>query len=58
MKYAIDERTGYRHCCQRYHPMLIGALTEARKKGIITGCLTCNAGSPLADAAELPVEGW
>src|SRR4029079_18865641 len=37
-------------------PYVIGALTEARKKGIITGCITCNAGSPLADAAELPVE--
>jgi len=37
-------------------PYVIGALDEARKKGITTGCITCNEGSPLADAAELPVE--
>ncbi len=37
-------------------PYVIGALNEARKRGIITGCITCNEGSPLADAAELPVE--
>ena len=37
-------------------PYVIGALNEARKRGITTGCITCNAGSPLAQAAELPVE--
>jgi N-acetylmuramic acid 6-phosphate etherase len=37
-------------------PYVIGALNEARKRGIITGCITCNAGSPLAAAAEYPVE--
>jgi N-acetylmuramic acid 6-phosphate etherase len=37
-------------------PYVIGALNEARKRGIITGCITCNYGSPLAQAAELPVE--
>src|SRR5215471_1024111 len=37
-------------------PYVIGALQEARKRGIITGCITCNYGSPLAEAAEFPIE--
>ena len=37
-------------------PYVIGALNEARKQGITTGCITCNQGSPLARAAEFPVE--
>ncbi|MBO9565363.1 MAG: N-acetylmuramic acid 6-phosphate etherase [Niastella sp.] len=37
-------------------PYVIGALDEARKRGIVTGCITCNEGSPLAQAAEFPVE--
>lgn len=37
-------------------PYVIGALQEARKNGIVTGCITCNPNSPLADAAEFPVE--
>jgi N-acetylmuramic acid 6-phosphate etherase len=37
-------------------PYVIGALDEARKLGIVTGCITCNEGSPLAQAAEFPVE--
>ena len=37
-------------------PYVIGALNDARKRGIITGCITCNSGSPLAAAAEFPIE--
>lgn len=37
-------------------PYVIGALEECRKRGIATGCITCNPGSPLASAAEYPVE--
>lgn len=37
-------------------PYVIGALDECRKRSIVTGCITCNAGSPLAAAAEYPVE--
>jgi N-acetylmuramic acid 6-phosphate etherase len=37
-------------------PYVIGALLECRKRGIITGCITCNQGSPLAEAAEHPIE--
>ncbi len=37
-------------------PYVISALQECRKKGIITGCITCNEGSPLAAAADHPIE--
>jgi N-acetylmuramic acid 6-phosphate etherase len=37
-------------------PYVIGALEESRKRGIVTGCITYNPGSPLADAAEYPIE--
>lgn len=37
-------------------PYVISALQECRKQGIITGCITCNPGSPLADAADHPIE--
>lgn len=37
-------------------PYVISALMECRKKGIITGCITCNQGSPLAAAADHPIE--
>lgn len=28
----------------------------AREKGLLTGCVTCNPGSPLAQAVEYPIE--
>lgn len=37
-------------------PYVIGALQEARKNGITTGSITNNPGSPLAQAADYPVE--
>lgn len=37
-------------------PYVIGALNEARKNGNLTGCITCNLGSPVAEAAEYPIE--
>lgn len=37
-------------------PYVIGAVEEARKSGIGTSCITCNAGSPLALASEFPIE--
>jgi N-acetylmuramic acid 6-phosphate etherase len=37
-------------------PYVISALEECRKRGIITGCITCNPGSPLAKAAAHPIE--
>jgi N-acetylmuramic acid 6-phosphate etherase len=37
-------------------PYVISALEECRKKGIITGCITCNEGSPLAGVSDFPIE--
>jgi N-acetylmuramic acid 6-phosphate etherase len=37
-------------------PYVIGALTECRKRGITTGCIVCNAGSPVAAVSDCPVE--
>jgi len=37
-------------------PYVINGLLDCKKNGILTGCITCNDGSPLADAADLPVE--
>ena len=36
-------------------PYVVGAVTAAREHGLLTGCITCNEGSPVAAAAELPV---
>lgn len=37
-------------------PYVIGGIKDARQKGIITGCITCSSGSPLAEASEYPIE--
>ena len=37
-------------------PYVIGALEKCRANGILTGCITNNPGSPLAFAADFPVE--
>jgi N-acetylmuramic acid 6-phosphate etherase len=37
-------------------PYVIGALSECRKRGIITGCIVCNPGSPVAAEADFPIE--
>jgi N-acetylmuramic acid 6-phosphate etherase len=37
-------------------PYVIEALKECKKRGIITGCITNNPGSPLAEAADFPIE--
>ena len=37
-------------------PYVIGGINDARKNGIITGCVTCSSKSPLAKASEFPVE--
>ena len=36
-------------------PYVICAIEEARKRGILTACITCNPGSPLELAAEYPM---
>ena len=37
-------------------PYVIGAMREARAHGILTGCITSNPGSPMAAAADIPIE--
>jgi N-acetylmuramic acid 6-phosphate etherase len=37
-------------------PYVIAALRECQKRGIITGCITNNPGSPLTDVADFPIE--
>ena len=36
-------------------PYVIGAIEEARKRGLLTGCITCNPDAPVAAAAEIPI---
>ncbi len=37
-------------------PYVIGALEECRKKGIITGSISCNPESPVSAVADFPIE--
>ncbi|WP_423147378.1 N-acetylmuramic acid 6-phosphate etherase [Rubrolithibacter danxiaensis] len=37
-------------------PYVIGGLQKANEMGIITGCIVCNQGSPVAASAKYPVE--
>lgn len=37
-------------------PFVLGGIEECNKNNIITGCITCNAASPLALTAKFPIE--
>ncbi len=37
-------------------PYVIGALEECRKRGIVTGSISCNPDSPVSAAADFPIE--
>ena len=37
-------------------PYVVGGVTKARENGLLTGCITCNPGSPLSLAVEYPLE--
>ena len=37
-------------------PYVIGALEECRKRGIVTGSISCNPYSPVSGAADFPIE--
>lgn len=37
-------------------PYVIGAMRESRKRGIVTGCITCNQGAPISEHADHPIE--
>jgi N-acetylmuramic acid 6-phosphate etherase len=36
-------------------PYVLGGIKRARENGILTGCITCNPESKLAEAAEIPI---
>lgn len=36
-------------------PYVVGALKKCNQKGITTGCITCNPGSPVSQVAKYPV---
>ncbi|MET3113030.1 N-acetylmuramic acid 6-phosphate etherase [Pedobacter sp. CG_S7] len=37
-------------------PYVVGGLNTARKHGILTGCIVCNEGGPIAEESDFPVE--
>lgn len=37
-------------------PYVLGGLKQAKAQGILTGCITCNPGSPLSQMADFPIE--
>ena len=37
-------------------PYVLGAVSEARRRGLLTGCITSNPQTPLAEASEYPIE--
>lgn len=37
-------------------PFVIGAIREAKKNEVLTGCIVCNEGSKLAQESEYPIE--
>ena len=37
-------------------PYVISALEECRKRGIVTGSISCNPGSPISAVADFPIE--
>ncbi len=37
-------------------PYVVHGLSDAQKNGVITGCITCNLESPLAQVADFPIE--
>lgn len=37
-------------------PYVIGGLKEANKKGLLTGCITCNLNTKIAEVSKYPIE--
>ncbi|MCL1973380.1 MAG: N-acetylmuramic acid 6-phosphate etherase [Bacteroidetes bacterium] len=37
-------------------PYVIGAVREAKKRGVLTACITCNPDSPLSREVDIPIE--
>lgn len=72
VEFAEDDKTLGWQALQKYHineldfvigiaasgttPFVIGAIEECKSNGIKTACIVCNENSPLAAAAEYPIE--
>ena len=37
-------------------PYVVGTIKKCSEKGVLTGCITCNLNSPLANASNYPIE--
>ncbi len=37
-------------------PYVVGGIRDGNRKGLLTGCITCNKGTPLAAEAKYPIE--
>lgn len=37
-------------------PYVVGAVSESRKHGLLTGCITSNPQTPLAEVSDYPIE--
>ena len=37
-------------------PYVLGTIQQAKKHGLVTGCITCNENTPLAQACDFPIE--
>jgi N-acetylmuramic acid 6-phosphate etherase len=56
-KYKINENdTVIGLAASGHTPYPIGALEQANKNNVLTGCITCNNNTPLAAAAKFPIE--
>jgi N-acetylmuramic acid 6-phosphate etherase len=56
-KYKINENdTVIGLAASGHTPYPIGALEQANKNNVLTGCITCNHSTPLAAAAKFPIE--
>lgn len=72
IEYAEDDKEQGWHDLEKYNvnekdvvvgiaasgttPYVIGALEECKKRGIITGCITCNENAPVSRIADFPIE--
>ncbi len=56
-KYSVDDTdTVIGIAASGTTPYVIGGIHHARKHGLLTGCITCNPNSDVAQEAEYPVE--
>ncbi|WP_041537473.1 N-acetylmuramic acid 6-phosphate etherase [Pseudopedobacter saltans] len=55
--YQINEKdTVIGIAASGYTPYVLSGLKKANEEGLLTGCIVCNAGSPIAAVAQCPIE--